>query len=340
MGTNAVHTDSPRPRITVISGYFNRADTAFDSVASILSQDFVDFEFLVFDDRSTDGTLNVLRSFDDPRLRVIEHAENIGFVRGMIRAVRTARGELIAVHGSGDISHPSRLRKQVAIFDRHPDVGVVGSCRATTDVQGRVLDTNCPPEAVSYPRLRKGNVFSHGEVMFRRSAYEEVGGYRQEFTYSQDYDLWLRMARAYSLRSVPEVLYYRRVQEDGVSFRPDTLIRQAKFSLLAQRLADVDRSEQAPELRRVAVDGIDHAIPTTHAAVQAHIAKKALALGIVGRWHHVRTLADRMHGSTLRQRAYRGLVRTYLAVFSRLDPDGRLLSMLAPRVLRIRRPGR
>lgn len=320
------------PRVTVISGYFNRAGSARASVQSILDQSFADFEFLVFDDASTDETRSVLESIRDPRIRVIAHDRNVGFVRGMIDAVGRARGAYVAVHGSGDVSHPTRLERQVELLDARPEVAAVGTHRRNVAPDGTVLSVVRPDEAgLSHERLLRANVYSHGEVTFRRSTYDAVGGYRPQFTFAQDRDLWLRMSRVAKLAMVPEVLYDRVVQPDGVSFVPAKIVRQTLYSQLGVVLDGLPAAEQAALLARVDAEGIEAVGLPQGAGLVRRLGRKVAALGVAGRWTDASDLARRIPASALGDRTARSLLVAFARIGARIDPDGALLRRIGRR---------
>jgi glycosyltransferase involved in cell wall biosynthesis len=315
-----------KPRVTVVTGYYNRASVARESVQSILDQTFNEFEYLIFDDCSTDGTLSALLEINDPRIRIIQHKRNIGFVRGMIATLEKARGDIIAIHGSGDISNRERLAAQVAIFDQFPNVGLVGCCRQIADSTGMVIETKCPRQNITFEMLHRANVFSHGEMSFRKSIYDYVGGYRPEFIYTQDYDLWLRIAKIVDIWVIPKVLYTRRIQNDAVSFQPEKLILQAKFGLLARKLIELSPDEQENVLKHVRDEGITNTISTSEPFIQRRILHKITKLGVVGRWNDVTQLLKELSNISPQHRLYNFLASAFYYIFSIFDPRGQILS--------------
>lgn len=215
------------PRVSVVCAWYNRADFVRDTVDSLLDQDFDDYEIVLVNDGSTDPRVReILDSYDSPRLRVI-HQENTGFVGAIRKAIGNSGGEYIAVMGAGDTSLPARLRKQAEFLDTHPDhIGVACGLReAEVDndwkiVRVRDLGLKARPEITHAQVLgRIHSPFTHGEVMYRRSAYEAVGGYRPFFRFTQDLDLWCRMSRYGGKYAViPDVLYERRLfAADGIA---------------------------------------------------------------------------------------------------------------------------
>ena len=215
------------PRVTVISAWYNRVDGLEESVHSILQQDGVDFEYIIVDDCSTDKTSSLLESIKDPRLRLFRNSRNLGFTRSMRKAASEARGEYIAVHDAGDISLPSRLAKQVERLDIDAEIVAIGS-----GVIYHNPITRDKRKIKFYPVESERTPFTHGEVMYRRTAYEAVGGYREIFYYAQDSDLWRRLGELGRFERLDEVLYERRIFHDGVGGNPDKGVLQAIFSNL------------------------------------------------------------------------------------------------------------
>ena len=232
-------------RISVFSCWHNRTFDLEASVRSILNQEGVDFEYIVIDDASTDGTAEMLAAIDHPRFRLMRNEANIGFVRSARKALALATGGYIAVHGAGDISLPGRLAAQAALLDANPDVVVTGvgvdNVNMTT---GKRLRHRT--RLVGSTPLGMQIKYTGGEPMFRRDAYERVGGYRELFYYSQDADLWFRMNEVGRLDTVDEVLYERRIFADGVEGDPMKKVRQAQFASLARHAA-AERAAGRPD---------------------------------------------------------------------------------------------
>lgn len=215
------------PRVTVISAWFNRTEGLEESVCSLLDQQGVEFEFVIVDDCSTDDTSVRLAAIAHPRLRLLRNPRNLGFTLSIRRAAETARGDYIAVHGAGDLSLPGRLAAQVAFLDAHPEHVVVG-----TGVVNHVMETGLRRPAVFAPMDSGNTAYTHGEVMFRRTAYDAVGGYRPVFQFSQDNDLWRRLGEIGRLGRIETPLYERRIFADGVGGSPSKMVLQAVFSNL------------------------------------------------------------------------------------------------------------
>ena len=224
-----------QPLVSVVSAFYNRGSEVEASVRSLLDQTYTPLEIIIVDDGSKDDTAERLRAFDDPRLS-IRIQSNQGFTRSIDQAVRSARGEFVAIHGSGDISLPTRIERQAQVLLAHPSVGVVG-CFIKNE-GGREIplrSTDKPERPKSYLELLKTYPISHGEAMFRKSVFLDVGGYRDFFTFAQDHDLWLRMARICKFSTVPESLYLRRRFANAVSADPTKMVLQACMAEFAQQ---------------------------------------------------------------------------------------------------------
>ncbi|MCG5497792.1 glycosyltransferase family 2 protein [Ectothiorhodospira variabilis] len=237
------HDESPTPKVSVVCAWYNRADYIRDTVDSLLAQDLGDFEVVIVNDGSTDPRVaQVLDSYDDPRLRVI-HQKNTGFVGAIRRAISEAKAPIIATQGAGDISFAERLRLQFEYLHRNPTCVGVGCLReqCTIDQDGKVGEvviTGIPREGITRDDFLLSNSFTHGEVMFRRSEYEQVGGYREFFRFAQDRDLWLRLSELGTFSLIPEVLYQRRTFEaDGVSASAKKVLTQQTLSVFARQCA-------------------------------------------------------------------------------------------------------
>jgi glycosyltransferase involved in cell wall biosynthesis len=232
-----------KPKVSIVCAWYNRADYICDTIDSLLSQDFPDFEIVLVDDGSTDTRVkHILDGYKDDRLRII-HQVNSGFVSTIRRAIDESSGEYVAIQGAGDISLSNRISCQISEMENGGYVGTGGWLKETY-----VFRDGAEKEKGKFRRsenflsikdfMAQDNPLTHGEVMFRRDAYEQVGGYRKEFKFAQDRDLWLRMAEVGNFGVVKQYIYIRRSFEtDGVSANIEKSILQKKFSVFARQLS-------------------------------------------------------------------------------------------------------
>lgn len=240
--------ESQTPTITVLMSVHNGLPFLADAVRSVLAQTFADFEFLILDDASTDGTRDFLRTLQDPRVRLIELDGNIGLTAALNRGLREARGELIARQDADDLSHPRRLQLQAAFLAANPPCAAVGSQARLVDQRGRSLGKKNLP--LSHRSIRFAHLFdnmlAHSAVMFRKAAVLAAGGYDESFPASQDYDLWSRLGERHALANLRQRLATLRVVPTGITqtHRRADLIRRvqaAHFQRLTGRpAADVE----------------------------------------------------------------------------------------------------
>ncbi|MEI9752334.1 glycosyltransferase [Moellerella wisconsensis] len=207
-------------KVIVFTVYYNRENDVDDSIISLLNQTYENYSIVAIDDGSTDSTPEKLKKYiNHPKFNLITK-KNSGFVDSLIQAINSFDSEYIAIHGSGDISLPDRLEKQVSILVDNQHIGLVGCFYENHDlIRDTLQQYNKYQETIESPSqyLLKENFLTQGEVMFRRTIYNNVGGYNRLYTYSQDYDLWLRMSNITNFYIIPEVLYKRFVRNDGVS---------------------------------------------------------------------------------------------------------------------------
>jgi glycosyltransferase involved in cell wall biosynthesis len=224
------------PKITVLMSVYNGEKYLREAVDIILNQTFKDFEFIIINDFSTDRTASILSSFNDSRIKIINNEENVGLTLSLNKGLQIAKGAYIARQDAGDISTPDRLEKQVEFLNKYKDICLVGAFFYIINEKGRVLYkvTSLESNGELKRKLSKGNAFAHGVVMFRKKCVEKLGGYREQFTASQDYDLWLRFSEHYKMANIPEYLYKWRLNINSVSVRYKS--KQDRYATLALEL--------------------------------------------------------------------------------------------------------
>jgi len=228
-------------------GVYNGAEFLRDAVESILDQTLGDFEFIIINDGSTDDSMSILREFSDARLRIYENQENEGLTCCLIKGCNEARGEYIARMDADDISCPQRLEKQVDFLDANPDYGAVGcGCYFIDSEQntfGEILYALEHEEILGLMETK--NPMVHGSTMFRSKTYHDIGGYREFFQHTQDYDLWLRFCEKTRMANLPDFLYKHRHHDARVFVT--NLKSQYMFSNLARKFAEMrSKSGQDP----------------------------------------------------------------------------------------------
>lgn len=224
------------PLISIISGWYNREAYVNYSIQSLLDQTYDNIEIIVFDDASTDNTLSELMKFDDPRIKIIAHQKNIGFVNGLIDAINHSKGDFIAIHGSGDISYKNRIYKQVNFLLSKPSYSLVASWRKIQYSNGSIKGLKYPQiKNIPVHLLRTSNI-THGCIMFSKKAYIKAGGYRKLFVYAQDRDLICRISLVGNIFILQEFLYETKFLKNGVSRNLQNKFKQRVLSNYARTL--------------------------------------------------------------------------------------------------------
>ena len=208
---------SKSPKVTVLMPVFNGEAFLNEAVESILNQTFTDFEFLIIDDGSTDRSVNIIKSYDDPRVRLVCNNQNMGLVATLNRGIDLSLGTYIARMDCDDVSLPTRLQKQIAFLDEHPDVGV---CSSWVTVIGKE-----PKLVWTYPLesdeikcwLLFESVLPHPSAILRAKLFKERSFYYDaSFRHAEDYELWVRTASYMSFANIDEVLLLYRQHKNNV----------------------------------------------------------------------------------------------------------------------------
>ncbi len=207
------------PLISVIMPVYNTQGDFFrEAVESILNQTLADYELLIIDDCSTNPeTVKILKSFDDPRIRILQTPCNSGAAAARNIGLREAKGKYIAFLDSDDISYKERLAKQVEYLERHPEIGCLGTA-------SRFIPANTirfTPKGSDYLKnymLFIGCAFCQSSVMLRRQLLiDHKIEYQSQYVPAEDYALWLDLSAVCNLENMDEVLIDYRWHDNNIS---------------------------------------------------------------------------------------------------------------------------
>jgi len=217
------------PIISVVIPSYNHAAYISTAVKSVITQTETDFELIVVDDGSTDGSLDILAGYSDPRLMIISQ-ENQGAHAAINRGLREANGEYLSILNSDDYFEPNRLERAVAVLQSDPNIGLVGSYIRIIDQFGKQIGIkhgfrDSEPWALETPErsFRAGSDLTDAlltenfwattsNFVFTRRHYEMVGEFLP-LRYAHDWDFALRIARIAEMVMIPEPLVCYRVHE-------------------------------------------------------------------------------------------------------------------------------
>ncbi len=207
--------------ISVLLPAYNAELFIEQSITSILKQTFLDFEFIIINDGSTDRTEEIIRGFSDHRIRYFDNLKNCGLIYTLNRGIELANGKYIARMDADDISLPKRFEKQFAYLENHPNCAVLGTAYLPVD-----LDNNPVMKPVESPIWAKmsewfmviGCPVAHPSVMYRTNLARRANGYNPRFLHAEDYEFWTRMIKLGDICSLPEALLrYRTGNSNRVS---------------------------------------------------------------------------------------------------------------------------
>jgi len=241
------------PRVTVLMPVYDPPRDMLDqSIGSVLQQSFGEFELLILDDGSNDESVRARLDFwasRDGRVRVYREPHR-GVPATSNRGMALARGEYIARHDSDDWSEPERLARQASFLDQHPEISLVSADTESHSADGTPLwRLRLPHTSAELEQaLWKGNPFVHGSTMFRRRTALAIGGYREAFPCSSDYDFLWRLTEEGKAVSLDEVLYHYRYT--GGSISAQRAADQARVFRAAQMLARARRRGEAEDVWR------------------------------------------------------------------------------------------
>jgi glycosyltransferase involved in cell wall biosynthesis len=186
------------------------------SIRSILGQTLKNFEFVILDDASTDGSTELLREYArrDARIRLHKSDEKLGLAGSSNAVVSKTRAQIVARMDADDVAHPDRLRRQWDVIASRPEVAVVGTLCNGIDASGREVR---PRDRWRLVRRCALIPFPHGSAMFRRAAFDQVGGYDKASEGGEDQDLFARMAAHGMVLTLPDVLYSYRYHSNNAT---------------------------------------------------------------------------------------------------------------------------
>lgn len=233
--------------ISVVMPVHNALPFLDDAVRSILEQTHRNFEFVIYDDASTDGSTERLRELaaTDPRIRLFEGKRNLGPVGSSAYVVECSSAPLIARMDADDLCSPERLKRQLELLQLNPEVGLVGTLFDVIDSHGRCI------RGPDFWRLQRKAPFvpfaAHGSILFRRSVFEQAGGYRAECEYWEDQDLVVRMAAVAEVMVIPEPLYrVRQWTRPGQDIQNERV--ENAIDLAYRSIAKLERGESYDDL--------------------------------------------------------------------------------------------
>ena len=255
------------PVVSVIIPVYNKHKYIKETINSVLLQNFTNFEIIIVDDGSTDGSLEVIRECVDARLQIfsqsnsgVERARNFGFSKSV--------GSYIVFLDADDIMRKDRLIKQIDLFESKEELKLLGTWAGVVDNMGKVIGSICPPisnEALQLAHLFR-NQFVSSSVMIRRNAIDHEMAFNETRGqhFAEDYDLWHRISRNGLVANIPEKLTtYRRLNESRSQSKDGSLLESARNISAEWLYRNTNRFESMESARTfvLSINGLDDFTP-------------------------------------------------------------------------------
>jgi GT2 family glycosyltransferase len=201
------------PRLTVFTPFYKNLEFFDETIASVLSQSYTDFEYLMVNDGPLENAIAIEKKYNDPRIRILTTSSPLGLSGSRDYGLRQARGELIAFIDSDDFCEPGRFEKQVRFLDSHPDHVLVGTGLRFIDERSQTIGARDYPQDDEEIRrsIVVANCIAQPSVMARTIKLIEAGGYTHDFPAAEDYDVWLRLAGLGKFHNLAERLVAYRI---------------------------------------------------------------------------------------------------------------------------------
>jgi len=257
---------------------FNGEKYLREAIDSVLAQTKTDFEFIIVDDGSTDSSKEIIRAYNDPRIRLLENPTNMRLPAALNKGIEVARSEYIARMDCDDICDPERLEKQFDYLQQHPEVVAVGTAATFMDEGGEEVGLFTPSDNHQVlVKIFPGSPFIHPSVMFRKSTYLKAGKYPEFMRWgAEDAVLFGKMAKLGKLSNLPQSYLKYRLVPAGASRKP------ADFRALLLRMTrEAMENDGVDPLLVQDIEAKSQAIDKTSALVDYHfeIAKLCLWSG-------------------------------------------------------------
>lgn len=252
------------PKVTVLMPVYNAEKFLPEAIKSVLAQTYTDFELLIINDGSTDRSREIILSFCDPRIRLIDNEKNMRLVFSLNKGLQLAKGKYIARQDADDIASPKRLKKQIEYLEKNPQIVLLGSWAEIIDERGKLISVWKRPtgHCSIVWRLLFNNCLVHSSVMFPRDNVLKVGGYNSSTVYGQDYDLWVRLSKVGKIKQLPEVLLKHRVSSESISVKhskeQSVTREQVAFNYVKSMLPKIDYHDLTHFLKRTKSNDLEY----------------------------------------------------------------------------------
>lgn len=229
------------PKISVILPVYNCEKYLKQSIESVLTQTFTDFELIIINDGSIDGSEGIIKSFSDERIVYVKNETNLKLIASLNKGIKIARGEYIARMDADDISHKDRFACQFKYLEQHKDIGICSTWARIIDNDGKVtgrIKNPTSPNIIDCSLLFTCPLL-HPSIMGRSDVFKQFR-YSKEALHIEDMELWSRMSiNGVRMANISKYLINYRWHEDNVSVINDTFQNESKRAILKPRVEEL-----------------------------------------------------------------------------------------------------
>ena len=221
-------------KVSVVMPTYNAGKFLREAIDSILSQTFQDFEILVIDDNSQDDTLEILKLYDDNRIKIIP-GDCSGLASALNKGILLAKGDYIARMDADDIALPQRFEKEVLYLDNHPEICLVGSWQRHFGNINRIHTPHADADMAKCSLVFECDL-CHSTIMFRRSEFISKNLFYPENSPQEDYELWCKAIGCIKIANIPEILGLYRVFGESITDKKEYILADYEAKLIAKNL--------------------------------------------------------------------------------------------------------
>jgi glycosyltransferase involved in cell wall biosynthesis len=214
-------SDMLRPKVSVFMPVYNAENYLNESIDSILTQSFEDFEFVIVNDGSTDRSADVIKSYSDKRIRFIENPKNLGLIASLNIGLDICKGDYIVRMDQDDFSLPQRIEKQVLFMDENPEYGLIGCWFEDfgENIESKVIRYSGDDTYIRIRHLYQTHI-AHPTAVLRKAVIDEHNlRFDPEYVHGEDYAFWVHMSAFCKLSNYPEMLVRKRDHPGNISNR-------------------------------------------------------------------------------------------------------------------------
>lgn len=293
------------PKVSVLMSVRNGADYLREAVGSVFAQTMADFEFILIDNGSTDGTADIIANYHDPRLVLLHNPVSLTLTEALNQGLERAVAPYVARLDADDVALPGRLASQLAYMEANPGVAAVGT--SWIEFDGRGNERLCPPLPLSHREIVDAMAdrtpIAHPSLMLRTRAARAVGNYPTAYAYAQDYALYLELVLAgYTLANLPGPPQVRiRIHSAQASHDPAWAVLRTRESLdvykRGGRLPGQSTQARLGNARRITRCHLQHALALWRSGRRAGALGQIAGALAANPLEALRLTASRLHNS-------------------------------------------